>query len=141
MSGAYLRAPTPRKRRVAPVCLYVISDDRGHAKIGVARRPDRRCSELQTGNPYPLRVVKSWQFTDFETAYGLEQLLLSRSRRHNTQGEWVRARLDALVTFVDRYAALVLAGRKIPNVGSYERWMMRAGSKISTAPVYSGPII
>ena len=51
--------------------IYVIEEAArtcGYYKVGRSDDPSKRVKALQTGNPRPLRVVKSWQVTDMDAA-------------------------------------------------------------------------
>lgn len=64
--------------------LYIIqSAVTGAIKVGRSGNPDKRLKSLQTGSPYPLRIIlvldrRGWQ----------EKALHERLSRFHTKGEW-----------------------------------------------------
>jgi len=78
--------------------IYFITDGT-YTKIGVADDPDKRRSELQTGNPYKLEVV----FT-MEGSYELENNLHTAFDNWRMNGEWFNIPLyewtEELVEFI-----------------------------------------
>lgn len=74
--------------------VYWIASDVGDVKIGWALDPEKRCRELQTGNPQLLRVIAAMQGTKRD-----ERALHAKLEHARGNGEWF-----------DRSAALGLAG-------------------------------
>jgi len=68
--------------------VYVVTSTKKYFKIGVAKNPDRRLSELQTGNPEPLQIEILIQCPSEKAAYGLESLLHRRFSRRRVRNEW-----------------------------------------------------
>jgi len=58
----------------------------GPIKIGNALRPDWRLTELQCGNPYPLKIIHQ-----FEDHVWRERELHIRFADHRLEGEWFEA--------------------------------------------------
>ena len=57
-------------------------------KIGVAISPEKRVAELQTGNPYPLRVIASIPFDSKKFAYEFEAFVHRGNKKSSLGGEW-----------------------------------------------------
>lgn len=71
--------------------VYFITDDHGHVKIGKANDVAVRMFELQTGNPYKLRILLSIPLPSEKEAFRLEQLLHQKFARERMEGEWFNA--------------------------------------------------
>lgn len=75
--------------------VYAIqAEEGGPIKIGWAKDPTRRRRELQTANPYPLRIIGTVAGT-----VGHERDLHAECHRYRMSGEWFRPRkrvIDAL---------------------------------------------
>lgn len=65
---------------------FIRAGDSGPVKIGVAANPYVRLEELQTGNPYRLRVIAA-----FVGGYPDEGRLHTEFKRERLEGEWFRA--------------------------------------------------
>jgi predicted GIY-YIG superfamily endonuclease len=66
--------------------IYVISDGDGY-KIGVAKNPERRLKQLQTGNQKKLVL----EFIDYKNEpYKIEKSLHRSFHKFKTNGEWFR---------------------------------------------------
>ena len=57
-------------------------------KIGVATSPEKRIIELQTGNPYPLKLLASIPFDSKKFAYEFESFVHRGNKRSAIGGEW-----------------------------------------------------
>ena len=64
--------------------LYVIEGG-GFFKIGISTNVPSRFSGLQTSNPFPLRLLKSWQTDEAEN---YEKRLHRKFSRFRKSGEW-----------------------------------------------------
>lgn len=74
--------------------LYAIIDSSlGLCKLGYSQDPQRRCAELQVGNPHLLRVVHSVR-VDRCRARALERRLHFELNHLRCKGEWFR--IDAV---------------------------------------------
>lgn len=70
--------------------LYVIADDYDDlCKIGYSEDPDRRCAELNVGNPHQLRVVHRVRVPDDRVRL-LESKLHFELGPYRARGEWFR---------------------------------------------------
>lgn len=67
--------------------VYVVTDDRGHLKIGVTRDIRARLVGIQSGNPYPLRLLM-WQ--EVRHAVELDQKILQAVKTYRMSGEWMQ---------------------------------------------------
>lgn len=68
--------------------VYFITDDHGHIKIGKANDVWFRLKELQTGNPYKLRILLTIGMRSEYEAFDLEQRLHEKFRTSRMEGEW-----------------------------------------------------
>lgn len=68
--------------------VYFISDGHGHIKIGKADDVFVRLRELQTGNPYKLKVILSVVLKSMKDAYDLELELHKMFSEDRLEGEW-----------------------------------------------------
>ena len=68
--------------------VYFLTDDHGHIKIGKSNDIYSRICELQTGNPYKLRLLFSLKMKDETMAFNLEQKLHKLFRKSQLEGEW-----------------------------------------------------
>jgi len=62
--------------------IYFITDG-AYTKVGVALEPEKRLRELQTGNPFDLRIAKT-----IEGSYEEESKLHSVLQLYRMRGEW-----------------------------------------------------
>lgn len=67
--------------------VYFISDGQ-YIKIGVAKNPDKRLSELQTGNPRKLKVICKIPVGSDREAFDLESRLHFEYQAFAKSGEW-----------------------------------------------------
>jgi len=73
-------------------CLYLISEsEKGPVKIGVAKNPLDRISELQVGNPKRLRLTGAWSMWTRSDAFDMERAVLEDVAPRRLVGEWVDA--------------------------------------------------
>jgi hypothetical protein len=64
--------------------LYIIQAEcGGPIKVGIAQSPEARVVELQTGNPYPLRVI-----AQFDESANLEKVIHRQFADFRLSGEW-----------------------------------------------------
>lgn len=72
--------------------VYVIHwQDRGPTKVGVAGDPRLRRSELQGGNPYPLKIFTAFGLAEIDMAFEIEGATLERLKACRLMGEWLDA--------------------------------------------------
>ncbi len=67
--------------------VYFIGSNK-HTKIGVARNPEKRIAELQTGNQYTLEIKATIKMKSEKEAYDLEKFLHKYHARKRKAGEW-----------------------------------------------------
>jgi hypothetical protein len=77
--------------------VYLIKENdrkrvKGFYKIGVAKKPMKRLSELQTGNPNQLQLVKTSGPYSEKQAFAIERELHTRLGFARMQGEWFKAK-------------------------------------------------
>jgi hypothetical protein len=70
--------------------VYLITDDTGHYKIGVAANVERRMRDLQASHHQPLREVGRGETWDRQSAYALEKILHDQYTEFRVSGEWFR---------------------------------------------------
>ncbi len=61
---------------------------RNPIKIGVAINVSRRLKELQTGNPYKLKILDIYECKSRSHAYDLEARLHKTFKKKRMEGEW-----------------------------------------------------
>lgn len=86
-----------------PASLYVIGTDEqpGLVKIGIATNINFRISELQTANPFTLKLIASRDFSSKQEARKYESSLHKLYRPQRVNGEWFQlADADALAEFI-----------------------------------------
>lgn len=74
--------------------VYIIASDGGWCKIGKARDPSTRVSQLATGHPFNLAVSHSFACKDDSEAYRVEQLAHVALADHRMKGEWFAVSAD-----------------------------------------------
>lgn len=97
-----------RKRRQA---IYVITTDRGVCKVGISDNPELRLAQLQTGAPYPIRLVYAAVHSD---AQRVETVVHHMLRRKLCYGEWFSVTDAEAIATIGKAAAQI--GK--PIVGS-----------------------
>lgn len=68
--------------------VYFITDDHNHIKIGKANNVWERLCELQTGNPYKLRILLTIELPHEDAAFTVEQYLHHKFEKDRMEGEW-----------------------------------------------------
>lgn len=68
-----------------PQKIYVIQNELGPVKIGIAADPQHRLRELQVGSPFELSIKKTETPHD---AKEVERFLHNRFRKYHLRGEW-----------------------------------------------------
>ena len=68
--------------------VYVVCSTEYYFKVGVAKNPTRRLTELQTGNPEELRLDALVLCPNEKAAYALEILLHEKFSRRRVRNEW-----------------------------------------------------
>jgi hypothetical protein len=86
--------------RTSPVWVYVVTDDRGCCKVGIAQDLAARLGGLQCGNPYPLRVHSAWQLRNEAQAGYIEKMVRMNCWRHWMRGEWLKGSPEAVARLV-----------------------------------------
>lgn len=80
--------------------VYFLTDDHGHIKIGKTNDMLTRMKELQTGNPYKLRILLTVGMRNEQEAFELEQTLHKEFRKARMEGEWFHA--EPIVEFLSQ---------------------------------------
>jgi hypothetical protein len=68
--------------------VYVVCSTECYFKVGVAKNPARRLTELQTGNPEELQIDALVLCPNEKAAYALEILLHEKFSRRKVRNEW-----------------------------------------------------
>lgn len=69
--------------------VYVISCAAYH-KVGMARDPLRRMREMQVGNPFEMRIIRTFEVADY-MASSIEARTHTVLREYHVRGEWFSA--------------------------------------------------
>ena len=110
---------------------FMTTVDRGntHIKIGVSINPDSRLKELQTGNPYKLKIIKTVPCLTRDAAYSLEGCLHQMAKVTNMRmaGEWFKIyqSIDSLIGM-----CLKRMSKNRENVIDNERFIELANKKL-----------
>jgi len=89
--------------------VYLISEGEfGPVKVGVAARPLSRRAELQTGNPKPIYVYRTWTLFTRKEAFQVERLVLDEMAPYRLEGEWILADEFGTAAVVARHVEDVL---------------------------------
>lgn len=80
------QAPRRKYKFNRPSFIYLIRCEKC-VKVGIADDPVRRVLEMQTGNPFPLKLEHAWPTNN---AYQAEQCLHIELRDKHHAGEWFR---------------------------------------------------
>lgn len=104
-NGLVEKASESMPRQITPQRVYFIEDEAGDCiKIGVARRPRSRLSELQTGHASKLRLI-----AHVPGGKDLEAELHRRFAAHRIRGEWFE-RAPAILDEIERLSPPSEAG-------------------------------
>lgn len=63
---------------------------KGFIKIGVSNNPELRLNDMQTGNPYELKLEAKVKCNSDNHAYRIEKHLHRQYKRKRVRGEWFR---------------------------------------------------
>lgn len=66
-------------------CVYIIENELGFVKIGIAKDPEARLREIQIGTPFRVWVRDSRRVPD---ARRIERFLHDRFKKYHIRGEW-----------------------------------------------------
>lgn len=121
--------------------LYVMSVG-GYHKVGIAKNPEARRRELQTGNPKKIALLGVWGFEEYGIkAQDLEYDMHRALAPHRVCGEWFDAPI-ALIMHTKKiclYAAIERKGypRKGPAAAVLSGFMRR-WKRMCVRPVFAG---
>ena len=76
--------------------LYAVSDMRS-IKIGYAKDPDRRLSELQVGSPQELEIIWRLKIGQRGDAVKNERMLHRLCKAHHLRGEWFDCEVEPIL--------------------------------------------
>jgi len=77
--------------------VYVIGHRDGPVKVGVSAFPNGRLAQLQTGCPFPLRLLHQVAMRDRSHALKHEALFRDAWEHKRTVGEWFDLSCDAAI--------------------------------------------
>ena len=79
--------------------IYLIQSlENSYYKIGVSKHPNKRLSELQTGNPSSMKLITLHKT---EYAHQIEKTLHRRYSHLNREGEWYNLSVANEVSFIE----------------------------------------
>ena len=96
--------------------VYVISDGAGNVKVGVAKSPQRRLKQFQTGNARHLSVHRSAPFTGRDPAE-VERYAHWLLRSCHVGGEWFAIEEKLALATLLGAAMAVISGARAPRPG------------------------
>lgn len=72
--------------------VYIMQQQGGEEcfKVGASKKSRERQKELQTGSPYPLKVVAEIKAEDMTHARWMEQAIHKKLNKYRLSGEWFR---------------------------------------------------
>lgn len=86
------------------VSLYILrhgDPERDLYKVGIATDVARRIDELQTGNPFPIDLIRYVEFPSRWEAYRVERCIHSLLEEVRAQGEWFHGPLSYIEATID----------------------------------------
>jgi len=86
-----------------PGYLYAV-ECQGFIKLGYATNPKLRLAGMQTGNPFPIRLIAKFPSWDMCAD---EKALHSEFRQYRFSGEWHKLPTDLIAALVARHDNLV----------------------------------
>jgi len=95
------RVPANQKDSCRGKFLYVMREEGGSIKVGVANNAQYRRRTLQGGNPRRLMVIALWEFERRAQAYSLERAVHLQYADDRIGGEWFRTSADEMITFIE----------------------------------------
>lgn len=81
--------------------IYVIGRDEGPVKVGISDNPGARVLGLQTGCPFQLSLLATFQFEDRIAAHQEEQFFHRCYRKQNLVGEWFNLSADLAIEGIE----------------------------------------
>jgi Meiotically up-regulated gene 113 len=57
-------------------------------KIGISKKLDKRLETLQTSNPHPIELIKSWKYDPWHLVIKIERLLHKHFKPYHHKLEW-----------------------------------------------------
>ena len=78
--------------------IYLIRGNNGKYKIGIAKNPQSRLKQLQTGNPEPLSIIETYKTIN---ASKIEKALHNRYSYARKEGEWFELSISNELTFIN----------------------------------------
>lgn len=81
--------------------IYVIGRDDGPVKVGISDNPGARVLGLQTGCPFHLSLLATFQFEDRIVAHKEEQFFHRCYREQQLVGEWFDLSADLAIEGIE----------------------------------------
>lgn len=79
--------------------IYLIQSlEEGYYKIGVSKHPNKRITELNTGNSSPLKLIETYKS---EFANQIEKTLQRKYHHLKKNGEWFNISVSIEITFIE----------------------------------------
>lgn len=110
------RGPVPR----ASCCVYLISGEGDHTKIGMSNDPKKRLDSLRTANPTKMALEHAWRLESRAQAASLEDRLHKLFKWAKVRREWfaiepryVQAIGDALIAGEDERATALMEAIRV----------------------------
>jgi hypothetical protein len=98
--------------------IYIITDEHGRLKIGIAVDLWRRLRRLQTGSADLLKLVCFFAIGPWKIARALETAVHERLRSHRVRGEWFKVSVRTAVRVIRQVATeMGVVVTKVPVVG------------------------
>lgn len=76
--------------------IYLISSDNGYVKIGIAKYPEKRLKQLQTGNANKLKIEYIAEIEHNKTLL-IEKMIHKNLRTYKKHGEWFDVSIDIAI--------------------------------------------
>jgi hypothetical protein len=80
-------------------CVYLIKSlEDGYYKVGVSKNPNKRLSQLQTGNSSELKLINRYKSDEYNLIESTIHRLYSHLKK---EGEWFDFSIEEEVKFID----------------------------------------
>lgn len=79
--------------------VYLIRGNNGKYKIGIAKNPEKRLSQLQTGNSDDLKLIETYKS---DNARKIETILHNHYMCEKERGEWFNLSITEEVSFIKK---------------------------------------
>jgi len=102
-----------KDKKPAAYCIYIVQC-KEFVKIGLTNNVEKRISEMMTGNPFPVKLLKSVHSLN---PYEDERRLHARLYRYHHQGEWYKIpkRMLNKLLLLDEASLSIEPSRPVPR--------------------------